>query len=70
MSRFKPGDRVRVLHDCWGDHTIGGDTGTRHNEPITLDSIHDGAVLGTLLGGFRCDGTRIEWIQDGTETLA
>ena len=52
----KPGDYVAVLHDC-ADGTI------RHEAPVLVTAVYQ-VTLGLRIRGVRCDGSRIEWIEE------
>lgn len=65
MTTIHPGEHVRTLHDCW----TGTDQQTRHDDPVRVTEVTD-CTIGTRYRALRCDGTRIEWIADGTEVAA
>ena len=61
----KPGDHVRVVHDCRTDFPRGGGGLVRHDTPVLVTAV-DNTTAGHRIRGIRCDATRIEWIH-GTE---
>ena len=58
----KPGDLVRVVHDCRTEFAADGGL-IRHDTPVLVTSV-DQTSRGPRVRGVRCDGTRIEWLLD------
>lgn len=59
----KPGDRVATLHDC--ESVFAPDGVVRHEMPVLVTGV-DQVTLGLRIRGVRCDGSRIEWIEERT----
>lgn len=61
-GRPAPGDHVATLHDCASDFAADGTV--RHDVPVLVTSV-DTCTVGVRVRGVRCDGSLIEWIQEG-----
>lgn len=57
MTRAKPTNRRRVLHDCIID---GAEV--RHVTDVEVREVRE-VTLGIRYQGRRCDGTQIQWVE-------
>ena len=60
MSAHRPGDKVAVLHDCYGTPPEG--LPVRHDVPVLIKGVVK-VTGGVRYRGIRCDGTGIEWVE-------